>query len=157
KYTTLAQYADHMPAKQQDIFYLIGETREQIEHAPYLEAYRAEGQDVLLLTDPVDEFMTTTLREYKGKKLRAVDRVEPDKKEDESGEKETGEKFQGLLDRLKKVLGDEVKDVRLSRRLRESAACLVAGEGEASAHMERLMERLGRGEVVPPSKRVLEV
>jgi molecular chaperone HtpG len=149
KFITLQQYVDAMPADQKEIYYLIGETRELIEHSPYLEAFRARGQDVLLLTDPVDEFMIPSLHEYKGKSLQAADRGEL------PAEKKPDEGYKGLLDHLKTKL-PEVSDVRLSSRLTESAACLVAGEWAPTAHMERLMQRLGRGEF-GESKRVLEL
>jgi molecular chaperone HtpG len=151
KYVTLQQYVDAMPAEQKEIHYLIGESRELLEHSPYLEAFRARGEDVLLLTDPIDEFMIPSLHEFKGKKLQAADRGElPAEKKTED------ERFRKLFDHLKSKL-PEVSDVRLSSRLKESAACLVAGEGEVSAHMERLMQRLGRGEEIGEAKRVLEL
>src|SRR5207245_1139873 len=73
KYTTLAQYVETMPEGQKHIFYLIGDTREQIDHSPYLEVFRSRGQDVLLLTDPIDAFMVAVLREYTGKQLKAAE------------------------------------------------------------------------------------
>src|SRR5262249_7096096 len=76
QYTTLAKYVEAMPAEQKEIYYLIGEERDLLEHSPYLEAYRARGEDVLLLTDPVDEFLVPGLGEYRGKRLRAVDSAE---------------------------------------------------------------------------------
>jgi molecular chaperone HtpG len=151
KYVTLQQYVDAMPPEQKEIYYLIGESRELLEHSPYLEAFRSRGQDVLLLTDPIDEFMLPSLHEYKGKKLQGADRGElpaEQKTEDEG--------FKKLFEYLKSKL-PEVSAVRLSNRLKESAACLVTGEGEVSAHMERLMQRLGRGEEVGDAKRVLEL
>ena len=78
KYTTLAEYVGRMPAEQKEIYYLIGESRELIETRPTLEAFRAKGWDVLLLTDPIDEFMFPSLREYKGKAFKAVDRADTD-------------------------------------------------------------------------------
>src|SRR5262249_24200373 len=156
KYTTLAQYVEAMSADQKEIFYLIGETREQIEHSPYLEVFRSRGQDVLLLTDSIDEFMVTGLREYKGKTLKAVDRGDLEEDKDEARAKEDAERFKGLLEYLKSKL-DEVGEVRLSKRLKESASCLVAPEQGMTAHMERLMQRLGRGELAAGTKRVLEV
>jgi molecular chaperone HtpG len=154
-YTTLAQYVEAMPEGQKDIFYLIGDTRGQIEHSPYLEVFHSRGQDVLLLTDPIDEFMVSGLREYKGKRLKAVDRGDIEEtKEDKT--KEESERFKGLLDYLKSKL-EEVSEVRLSKRLKSSAACLVAPEWGMTAHMERLMERMGRGELAAGAKRVLEV
>jgi molecular chaperone HtpG len=150
---SLAQYVERMPVSQGAIFYLIGEDRGLLAGSPYLEAFRAREQEVLLLTDPIDEFVVQALPEYRGKKLQAADRGElPAQGVDEARQ----QAFQPLLDFLRGKL-PEVQDVRLSGRLRESAACLVAGEGEAGAHLERLMRRLGRGEDLPASKRVLEI
>jgi molecular chaperone HtpG len=151
QYTTLADYVAKMPADQKDIVYLIGETTEQLRHSPYLEAYRAKGQDVLLLSDPIDEFAIPALGEYKGKRLVAADRT-PTTGSDIPAE--TQQKFEPLLKWLKEKL-PEVADVRLTNRLTESAACLVADAYGMSAHMERLLERMGRetGTV----KRVLEL
>jgi molecular chaperone HtpG len=153
KFTYLSKYLEEMPSDQSEIYYLIGENRELIEHSPHLEAFKAKGQEVLLLTDPIDEFVVQALPEYKGKKLKGVDRgTSVDGVVDEDLKK----RFQPLLDFMKEKLND-VKDVRLSQRLKESAACLVVEDGEMGAHLERLMQRLNRGQDVPVSKRVLEV
>jgi molecular chaperone HtpG len=157
EYTTLAKYVESMPAEQKAIWYLIGEGRELIEHSPYLETFRARGQDVLLLTDPIDEFTLPALGKYKDKELKAVDRDEPEANKDEAAKKtEVQEKFKKLFDYLKTKL-PEVGDIRLSSRLQESAACLVAGAGGMSAHMERLMQRVGRANELEPSRRILEL
>ena len=78
KYTTLAQYVEAMPADQTEIYYLTGEQRDLLEHAPSLELFRHRGWDVLLLTDPIDEFVFPALPDYKGKRLKAADRFEPE-------------------------------------------------------------------------------
>ena len=158
EYTTLAKYLEGMPADQKEIFYLIGDEREQIENSPYLESFKAKGQEVLLLTETIDEYLASSLRDYKGKQLKAVDKGEMEK--DPSAEeklKEAGERLKGALELLKKKLETEVKDVRLSSRLKESAAVLVADDWGMTAHMERLMERMGRGAEMPDNKRVLEL
>lgn len=156
KYTTLASYTGKMPESQNEIWYLIGDSREQIEHSPYLEVFRSRGQDVLLLSDPIDEFLVSSLHEYKGKHLRAVDRGDLEAAKDEPARPaEESDQFKGLLEFCKSRM-TEVSDVRLSRRLKESAACLVAAEGSMTAHMERLMERMGRGEQAEV-RRVLEL
>jgi molecular chaperone HtpG len=155
KYTTLAEYVATMPEGQKDIYYLIGDSREQIEHSPYLEVFRSRGQDVLLLTDAVDEFMVSGLRDYKGKALKAADRGDFEGDKPEAAKKEENERFKGLLDYIKSKV-EEVSEVRLSGRLKESAACLVAPEWGMTAHMERLMQRLGRTEL-PQARRVLEI
>jgi molecular chaperone HtpG len=153
RFTTLAEYVERMPADQQDIYYLTGESRALIEGSPYLEVFKARGQEVLLLTDPIDEFVVQSLPEYKGKKLQAADRGEAGAAEVDEARRKA---FEPLLGFLKEKL-PEVKEVRLSRRLKESAACLVADEGQMGAHMERLLQRLGRGKDVPAGKRVLEI
>jgi molecular chaperone HtpG len=153
KFTTLGKYVLAMPAEQKEIYYLIGETREQLEHSPYLESFRDKGWEVLLLTDPIDEFVTGTLTEYKGNKLKAADRGAL---EGAAVAAETQHAFQPLLDYLKGRLTD-VKEVRLSGRLKESAACLVADEHAMGAHMERLMQRMGKGKDLPESQRILEL
>jgi molecular chaperone HtpG len=146
-----------MPADQKTIWYLIGENREMLEHSPYLETFRARGQDVLLLTDPIDEFALPNLGKYKDKELKAVDRDEPEESKEEAAKKtEMQGQFQKLFDNLKSKL-PEVSDIRLSSRLKDSAACLVAGAGSMSAHLERLMQRMGRTEEMEPSRRILEL
>jgi molecular chaperone HtpG len=148
EYTTLAKYVEEMPAEQKEIHYLIGETRAQIENSPYLESFKAKGEEVLLLTEPIDEFVMSTLGEYKEKKVQAADRGEVEKKEDS--------RFEGLLKILAAKL-PKVKEVRLSGRLKESAAVLVADEHGPSAHFERIMKRAGRSGELPESKRILEL
>jgi molecular chaperone HtpG len=150
KTITLAQYVEAMSEGQSEILYLIGEKREQLENSPYLEGARAAGHDVLLLTDPVDEFFIHSLQKYKDKPLTAVDRATSTSDVDAA----LKERYAALLAALKAKL-PEVEDVRLSNRLKDSAVCLVAGESAMSAHLERLMERAGRG--VSESKRVLEI
>jgi molecular chaperone HtpG len=153
KFTTLAEYVEKMPAGQDAIYYLAGESAEQLRHSPYLEAFRAKGFDVLLMTDPVDEFAIPHLGRYKDKPLQAADRAEA-KAADGDVPADVQEKYAGLIATIKGVL-PEVADVRLTRRLTESAACLVADAGALSAHLERLLRRAGEGG--PATKRVLEL
>jgi molecular chaperone HtpG len=157
KFTTLAKYVEGMPADQKEIYFIIGENRAMIEQSPYLESFKAKGQEVLLLTDPVDEFLTGTLDKYNDKPLKAVDRGTIESSDESEKAKADAEKFKGLTNLLKSKLGEEVKEVRLTTRLKESASCLVTDEGAMSAHMERLMQRMGRGEEMPASQRILEL
>ncbi len=158
EYTTLAKYLETMPETQGEIYYLIGDSREQLEHSPYLEGFRAKGQEVLLLTETIDEYLVSSLYDYKGKRLKAIDKGELAK--DESSEarlKEAAERLKPVLEALKKAMESEVKEVRLTSRLQESAAVLVADDFGMTAHMERLMQRMGRGAEVGDQKRVLEL
>lgn len=153
KLTTLAEYVETMPAGQEAIYYLAGESAEQLRHSPYLEAFRAKGYNVLLMTDPVDEFALPHLGKYKDKPLQAADRGEA-KAADGDVPADIKDRYAGLIAAFKAAL-PEVADVRLTRRLTESAACLVADAGVLSAHLERLLRRAG--EDGPATKRVLEL
>jgi molecular chaperone HtpG len=152
KFTTLAEYVSKMPEGQTDIYYLTGEEAELLRKSPYLEAFRARGRDVLLLTDPVDEFAIPSLHSYKGKSLKAADRGDTATGDDVSAEMK--DKFAAVLSSLKGKL-PEVADVRLTTRLTESASVLVADGAAVSAHLERLMERMGSD--AGAQKRVLEL
>jgi molecular chaperone HtpG len=106
---------------------------------------------VLLLTDPIDDFVVQSLHQYKDKPLKAADKGQPGGDQVDAAKKEH---FQPLLDFFKQQV-TEVKDVRLSGRLKDSAACLVSDDADMGAHMERILQRMGRE--VPASKRVLEL
>lgn len=152
----LEGYLGRMPADQEQIWFLTGEREDLLARSPALEALREKGQEVLLLTDPVDEFLVAALGEFEGKALKAADRGELDPAGgDDEPAPDAGE-FEGLFGFLRSTLGG-LKDVRLSRRLRESAAVLVAGEHGVSAQLERLMKQMGRGDELPPRERVLEL
>jgi molecular chaperone HtpG len=154
KFTTLADYLERMPVSQSEIYYIVGDSRAVLEQSPHLETFKEKGQEVVLLTEPIDEFLTHALTEYKGKRLKAIDRGDlagiaiPD---------EMKKRFEPLVGFMKEKLKDEVKDVRLSSRLKESAACLVTEEGAMGPQMERLLQRMGRGDEVRTDKRVLEL
>jgi molecular chaperone HtpG len=154
---TLADYVENLPEGDEEIYYLIGENRALVESSPLLESFKARDREVLLLTDPIDEWAIPALREYKGKKLVAVDHGELEEDEKAKEEREETEKeFKDLFGFLAEKIED-VKSVRLSRRLKESAACLVADEGDPGAHMQRLLKRMGREGELPEAKRVLEL
>jgi molecular chaperone HtpG len=153
KYTTLGDYVSRMSADQKDVYYLIGESREIIETSPLLEAYKAKGIEVLLLTDPMDEFLFPALRDYKGKSFKPVDRADTDAPATDDQPADAAA-YQAFLAALKVQL-PEVADVRLSKRLKESAAVLVADKDALTAHYERLMQRMGR--IEEETKRVLEL
>src|ERR1700739_1168388 len=157
--TTLAEYVERMKEGQEQIFYATGETRQQILKSPHLEAFKAKGYEVLLLTDPVAEIWVGSVTEFDGKPLQSVARGEVDLDSDEDkseAEREEQEKdFADLLAWLKETLSDHVAEVRLSTRLTESPACLITptfGITPALARMYR-----ASGQVVPAGKRILEL
>ncbi|MGL4424023.1 MAG: molecular chaperone HtpG, partial [Gemmataceae bacterium] len=153
EFRTLPEYVARMPADQEAIYYYIGESAAQLRNSPYLERPRARGHEVLLMTDPIDEFVFPSYGEYQKKKFQAVDRGEL-KTDDDTILPETRELFAKLIEKLKTLL-PEVAEVRLSRRLTTSAACLVADGSAMSAQMERLMKKFG--DTVTGQKRVLEL
>ena len=122
KLTSLADYLDRMPGDQTEIYYLAGDSREVMEQSPLLESFKAKGWEVLLLTDPADEFVIDSLPEYKGKHLKAVDKVGIDQA---NLSDEVKKQFQPLLDYFKEKISD-IGDARLTNRLKDSAVCLVA-------------------------------
>ena len=140
KYLTLDDYISQMPEDQKEIYYLCGDRLGALRQSPYLEVFKDKGQDVLLLDEPVDPFFAESIGEYKGKSFKAVDQGAL---ADAPAVAETHAKaYKKLLKHLSDAM-EEVKEVRLSSRLRESAACLVADEGQMSAQMERLMKQFG--------------
>lgn len=152
---TLAEYVEAMPEGQKDIYHLAGEERTTLAHAPSLEAFKAKDWDVLLLTDPIDPFVIPGLPEFKGHALKAADRHAPELPEAEKQKAEAAAgAFQPLLELFKAKLTG-LQDVRLSSRLKESAACLVAADDAMDPRMEQLLARLGQGH--GPSPRVLEL
>lgn len=157
--TSLADYVQNMPESQKEIYYLVGDNKATIKGNPILEAFRERGYEVLLLSDPIDEFMVGTLTEYKEKKLHDISRgdVDFEKTDDEKkAEEESKTAFKGLCEGLQKALDSELKEVRVSSRLKDSPCCLVTDENAMSARMERMMEAMGRKDV-EKTKRILEL
>jgi molecular chaperone HtpG len=158
--TTLKQYVERMKDGQDDIYYMTGESRAGIENSPHMEAFRAKGVEVLLLTDPVDEVWTDAVGEYEGKRLRSVAKGEIDldsdgeTTSDEEREKQ-GEEYAGLLGWMKEQLGEDIKDVRLSSRLTVSPACLVSDTNDLTPALENLYRAMGQE--VPRTRRILEL
>jgi molecular chaperone HtpG len=157
--TTLKQYVERMKDGQDAVYYMTGESRAAIENSPHMEAFRAKGIEVLLLTDPVDEVWTDAVGEYEGKQLRSVVKGEIDldtgeETSDEDREKQ-GEEYAGLLGWMKEHLGEEIKDVRLSSRLTVSPACLVSDTHDLTPALENLYRAMGQE--VPRTRRILEL
>jgi len=153
KYTTLEDYMKNMPIAQSEIYYIISKPDENVLLSPYLEAFQEKGYEVLVLTDDVDDIIMLDLHEYKGKKVKSA--VKGDITLDKSDKEKSKQKFEKLLTLIREQLKDEVKDVRLSGRLKDSVCCLVADEGGLDPQMEKLLRSMGQD--VPIVKRILEV
>jgi molecular chaperone HtpG len=157
---TLADYAARMKEGQEKIFYITADTFAAAKNSPHLEIFRKKGIEVLLLSDRVDEWVVSGLTEFDGKPVVSVAKGDLDlgKLEDEA-EKATqqaeAESFKPLTDRIGKALADQVKEVRITHRLTDSPACLVAEEHGMGMNLERLLK--AAGQKVGGSKPILEI
>ena len=158
---SLEQYVGHMKEGQEAIYYLTGPSKETLRQSPLLESFREQDIEVLLFSDPVDEFWLERSQTYKERPLRSVGRgsvkigPEAEQKKTADALEEKQKEYSDLLTCLRVHLQDEIKEVRLSNRLRSSAACLVADEHDLSPRMQKLLEQLGQKP--PKTKRILEV
>jgi molecular chaperone HtpG len=155
--TTLRQYVERMKEGQTDIFYLTGESRSIIEHSPHMEAFRAKGYEVLILTDPVDEVWVERVGQFDGKTLRSIAKGQVDlETEEEKKSAETArEDFAGLLSWMTTKLADHVTEVRLSTRLTTSPACIVGNANDLTPTLEKMYRAMGQD--LPQIKRILEL
>ncbi|SDM70228.1 molecular chaperone HtpG [Actinacidiphila guanduensis] len=159
--TTLASYVERMKEGQEFVYYATGESRQALENSPHMEAFRARGVEVLLLTDPVDEVWVDAVPSFEGKELRSIAKgevelgTEEEKKEAETAREQRQEEYAGLLEWLKGELAEQVKDVRLSSRLTSSPACVVSDTHDATPALENLYRAMGQE--LPPVKRILEL
>jgi molecular chaperone HtpG len=156
KLISLADYVAAMPEGQDAIYYITGESQEAVARSPHLEACLARGYQVLFLTDPIDEWVVQDLPNFKEKPLRSVTQGDldiPEKPEDKQDDSKTD--IGPALAVGRALLGEKVKDVRASKRLRESASCLVDDEGGLSRNMERILKAARQN--VPTRQRILEL
>ncbi len=157
---SLDGYIERMKEGQDKIYYITADSPAAARHSPHLEVFRKKGVEVLLLSDRVDEWLVSSLTEYKGKHLQSVTKGDldlgglADKEEKEQLEK-AAEQHGDLLKRLKETLGDKVDQVRASTRLVDSPACLVVGEHDMSANLARVLKAVGQS--APTAKPTLEV
>jgi len=158
--TSLADYLDRVKEGQDKIYYVTAETFNAAKNSPHLEVFRKKGIEVLLLSDRVDEWVVSHLSEFKGKTLVSVAKggldlgALDDEAERKAGDEEANE-LKTLIDAMKKSLGERVKDVRVTRRLTESPACLVVDEHDLSANLARMLKSAGQR--LPDSKPILEI
>ncbi len=163
--TSLQDYNEQMNEGQKEIFYITGEDDEMLKSSPQIEGFKARGIEVLLLTDPVDEFWLSTVGQFNDKPFKSVtsgdvdlevikhsDGVKKEKKEKPANDAQIAK----LILAFKETLGEAVKDVRASDRLTDSAVCLVAGEGDMDLHLARMLKQQGQMDV-QDSSRILEI
>lgn len=162
KMITLDEYVARMKEGQKDIYYITGDSLSQVSNSPYLEKLKEKEYEVLLLVDPVDEWVVNSISEYKGKKLQSIMKqgldldTESEKKQKEEDLKQAQETLKPLMETMKKTLENQVKDVVLSERLTSTPVCLVSASHDPSAHMEKLMAQMGQ-DYKMTTKRIMEI
>lgn len=153
-------YIARMKEGQEAIYYITADSFAAAQHSPHLEIFRKKGIEVLLLSDRVDEWMLGGLTEFDGKKLQSIAKGDLDlgKLEDEAekeAKKHVEDAAKDLVERIKTTLGEQIKEVRVTHRLTDSPACLVAGEHDLSGNLERMLK--AAGQKTPESKPTLEI
>lgn len=157
---SLADYLARAKEGQDKIYYVTADTYLTAKNSPHLEIFRKKGVEVLLLTDRVDEWMLSFLTEFEGKELASVAKggLDLGKLEDEAEKKqheETETSYKDLVEKMKATLADKAKDVRVTFRLTDSPACLVADEHDMSGNLARMLK--AAGQAAPESKPILEI
>ncbi len=152
KWKSLQQYVEDMQPEQKEIFYITGETMSALINSPLLEQLKSKDFEVLLMTDPIDEWVTQALTEYDGKKLKSAEKGDLDL--DQVDEDKKG-KYETLFKHIRVKLEDTIKEVRPSTRLTDSVACLSGNTYDMSGYMEKILKSAGQQS--PENKRVLEL
>jgi len=155
-WTSLEAYKDRMPEDQKAIYYLAGENEDALRKSPLLAAYKEKGYEVLIMSDEIDEIVTPMIGPFKGFELKAINRsgALDDLKTDDDKKKEKDAK--PVLKKIKKVLGEAVKDVVASTRLSDAPSCLVSDDADPSAQMRQMLQAMGQKDI-PEATFILEV
>jgi len=160
--TSLAAYIERMPEGQTDIIYALGPNRAMLDASPHLEQVRAKGWEVLYLTDPIDQWVVDALQTFDEKTLVNAMSTELNLGDDDAADdasdddaKDEAPKLGGLTTRVQELLDEHISEVRVSKRLAGSPACLVVPKGGLAAHIERALRAQHAG--LPPQKRILEL
>jgi molecular chaperone HtpG len=155
-WTSLEAYKDRMPEDQKAIYYIAGENLENLRKSPLLASYKDKGYEVLIMADEIDEIVTPMIGPYKEMELKAINRsgALDDLKTDDDKEKEKD--AQPILKKIKKALGDAVKEVVASARLADAPSCLVADDADPSAQMRQMLQAMGQKDI-PEATFILEV
>ncbi|NHQ84646.1 molecular chaperone HtpG [Iodobacter sp. HSC-16F04] len=157
---SLAAYVSRMKEGQDKIYFITADSFAAAKNSPHLEVFRKKGIEVLLMSERVDEWMISGLTEFDGKKLQSVTKGELDlsnfeNEEEKQQQEAAASELKDVLDKVKAVLGDKVKDVRVTNRLTDSPACIVVENQDMSANLERLLKSAGQD--VKGSKPILEI
>mgnify|MGYP000450808284 FL=1 len=155
---SLREYVDRMREDQKSIYYITGQNQISLRNSPLLEMYEKKDIEVLILDDEIDEIIITGVPKYDDKELKSVNRsgASDDFSDDTDKEKEEEKSLKPVLKKMKKLLGDKVKDVKVSSRLNDSPSCIVADENDPTAQMQEMMRSMGQMDM-PEIKPILEI
>jgi molecular chaperone HtpG len=152
---SLDDYIGRMQDKQDKIYYLTAASYNAAKTSPHLEIFQQKGIEVLLLSDRVDEWLVGYLSEYQGKKLQSIAKGKVELPEAMEEVAETKPEISNMLEQMKKILSEKVKEVRSTNRLTNSPACIVADENDLGLEMQRILK--ATGQAIPESKPILEI
>ena len=155
-FTTLSEYKERMKPDQKAIYYVCGENETNLRASPLLEAYRKRGVEVLLMDDEIDEIVVPAVGRYKDVELKAVNRKDAAEELKSSEDRKTEDAAAAVVKRMKKVLGDTVKDVRATTRLEDSPSCVVADDADPSIQMQHILRSMGQAGQLD-AKPILEI
>jgi molecular chaperone HtpG len=153
---SLREYVGRMREDQKSIYYITGQNEISLKNSPLLEMYRGKDIEVLILDDEIDEIIITSVPKYDEKDLKSVKRSGAAEDFSEDKNEDSEKELKSVLKKLKKVLGEKVKDVKVSNRLSESPSCIVADENDPTAQMQEIMRSMGQADM-PQVKPILEV
>ena len=150
------EYVDRMREDQKSIYYITGQNQVSLKNSPLLEMYHKKDVEVLLLDDEIDEIIISSVPKYDEKDLKSVNRSGAADDFSEESDEDMEKSLQPVIKKIKKVLGDKVKDVKLSNRLSDSPSCIVADENDPTAQMQEMMKSMGQMDM-PAIKPILEI
>ena len=153
---SLKEYVDRMDSDQKSIFYITGQQESSLRNSPLLEIYDKKGIEVLILDDEIDEIIISSVPNYDEKDLKSVNRSGAADDISEDADKDSEKSTKPVLKKIKKVLGDKVKDVKVSSRLSDSPSCIVADENDPTSQMQEIMKSMGQTGM-PAIKPILEI
>ena len=153
---SLKEYVDRMDSDQKSIFYITGQQESSLRNSPLLEIYDKKDIEVLILDDEIDEIIISSVPNYDEKDLKSVNRSGAADDISEDADKDSEKSTKPVLKKIKKVLGDKVKDVKVSSRLSDSPSCIVADENDPTAQMQEIMKSMGQTGM-PEIKPILEI
>ena len=153
---SLREYVDRMREDQKSIYYITGQNQVSLRNSPLLEMYAKKDIEVLILDDEIDEIIITGVPKYDEKELKSVNRSGAAEDFSDDSDKEDEKSLKPVLKKMKKLLGDKVKDVKVSSRLSDSPSCIVADENDPTAQMQEMMRSMGQMDM-PDIKPILEI